>query len=688
MLETLSPEEQAERGLCFPQLRRNVGQEPPATPERLAAEQAANAASDAFRPHLNARAILAALWYVADPLWLDLVVSSIKFGVDIAFDSIGPASASSSPPSNMFDHEDTEQLAAVLASMEEEIARGNATAFSPTPLFEWQRLIAAGVVPKKDSDILRFIKDYTERRNPDSINSSVPAVKTCWCPFTLAFERFRSVAGPSARAASWDCTGAFPVFGIAPHQRHLTVTFIPGHGYSHRLRGDMGLARCGFAWEILGGRLMSTIYFVLSPFTSVSASGAVKCDLIALTDAVSHLAPPSAARPPSPHGFCAVGSLEIMLSPTARALLGALIKRRKEDLRAVDVDLSRVSRWCDDFVNFCACEARASRNDHAVVFFHRLCGIALSPKKFFPSAEQQCFYGVSFDVVSGTVSLAEDKLSKLSRSIQELTSRPNCSMKGLRRLYGLLNFFGCVYPAMRRFSDSSRRALGKVCGMMASRRRKASPSIPILPISHEHLRDLSAWLAFIARAPRSVASLLVPTLDAVLHPEVVVHTDWSGSPDSGMLAVVVISHCKFACGSMDAQFYEPVPEAALAHSSPVGEATAVLAFLDSFESLARGKVVLLYTDSKVLVQRFYNLKCASKHSVALQDRLCDISIKTSLMNTRLVLVHVPTDFCLADPLTRSHPLQSRVEKLNAALTSVGLSDPFLRHPLSLPPFRT
>jgi hypothetical protein len=691
LLATLTPEQREERALRFPQDSAAKRDAPPPSKARLAAEAAADAKSAEFRPTPNVKAILATLWFIADPLWLDLVVSCLKFGVDIGVDDVGPDAASppDHPPRNMFDEADPAQLKEVLASMDKEIRRGNATDFSSEPLFAWQRLIAAGIVPKKDSVVWRFIKDYSEGKSPDSANALAAKILTSWCSFETVFTRFRKTSKPGARASSWDCTSAYPVFKILAFHRHLTTSFISSRGYSHRLRGDMGLARCGFAWEILGGRLLSTLYAALSPFTSVSTAGTVSVDLRSLTNAFRGVPALSARHPPSPAGFGAVSDREIMITAEARAILAVCAASASRAPGAVD--LSQVSRWCDDFVSFASSPTLAANNDCAVVFFHKLFGFALAQDKFFPARAHQEFYGVTFNVDSGVVSLSDTKIEKMISVLASFRQGRRSSLKDLRRLAGLLNFFGCVYPAMRIFSSSALAAVS-LASRLSATKRGPSPSTPALVVNAELAGDLTAWARFLATAPRSVSSMLLPADEAARNPDVVAHTDWSGSPEQGVLAGVLLepdarkaSH--YAFGPMPGEFYEPRTEgqAKDVHSSPVGEATAILALLSTFSTVVKGKVLLCYSDNLPLVQRFYNPKKSASHSIALHHRLQDIAFLASTLNTRLVLIHVPSKACVADCLTRDSSIQTRVEKLEAKLASLSLSTKLSRRHLSLPP---
>jgi hypothetical protein len=572
--------------------------------------------------------------------------------------------------------------------MRKEIRRGNATEFSPQPLFAWQRLIAAGIVPKKDCDVWRFIKDFSEKKSSSSLNATAAKVAASWCDFATVFARFRRASGPDAAASSWDCTSAYPVFKIASYHRHMTTSFIPGHGFSHRLRGDMGLARSGYAWEILGGRLLSTLYFTLSFVSTVDADGLCTLDLCGLTDLVSSLPALSAHAPPSPAGFGAV-SRELMLTDVALALLRSGVAARPGH-GPTSVDLTEVSRWCDDFVSFAADHLLADRNDRAVVFVHRLCGFALAQDKFIPARDSQEFYGVTFDVRAGSVSMTKLKRDKLAARLREFRPGQKADLRSLQRLAGLLNFFGCAYPSMKMFSATTRQAVGqagRIC-----RRRGTPATTPTAPISADHARDLATWLRFLETAPSSVSNLLLSADEAVQVPDVVAHTDWSGAPGHGALAAVILEadpqrSTRYASGPMDPAFYQPVSSDAAAPSSPVGEATAVLALLSSFPACLRGRVVVCYTDSLTLVQRYYNPKRSSKYSEALQRRLEDIAVLSTTLNTRLILLHVPSHKCIADCLTRSAPMQARSATLRAKLLSAGLSPAHSQQLLSLPPSR-
>jgi len=680
LLATLSPQEIEDRGLRFPD-EAPWGDDPPLRSEaRKAEEELADARSAAFRPSPQVRTILMVLWYAADPLWLDLAVRSITDGVNIAFNGdSGPASASNpdQPPANMVKDDDPEQLKALLDAMMDDIKRGNATDFTAEKLFSFCRLIPCGVVPKRDLFVWRFIKDYSEKASASSVNASSPKIKSAWCTFQSMLARFIDAVG--GRASSWDLENAYPILRIRDADRHLTVSFVKGAGFTHRLRGDMGLARSGFAYEIFVGKLLSTCYHVLSFCTSVDSAGVVTCDLPLVPPALQTQVSPE--HPPSPRGFGDL-SEELMLTDKARAFY-ATPEMQSLLLSPTAADVTRVSRWCDDFVNCLKDPALARRSDYAVIFWHRLLGFALSVKKFRPSDLAQEFYGVTFDVAQGLVSFDPSKLDKLQSALEDFIADPGRkSRRQWESLHGLMRFFTTVFPHMHHFCDSTASALSKArhTNFKFDRVSKGTPTTS--PVDH-CLADLRFWITFIKSVPHAVSTHAVTLDQARATATVVAHTDWAGSPNDGSLGFVILSHGLYAHGPMLPAFYEPRPTDA-PQASAVGEATAVLSLLYSCPEVVRGRTIHIYTDNAAFVSRFNRSTKKRKDSPALFARIRDIVVLLCSLNARLVLTLIDSDMCLADPLTRNTRSQAGVSQL---LTRLGAEQPlrvFSQTPLVLP----
>lgn len=648
LLSSMSAEDIESHAYRFPDEPSNS---PPMTDDRAQAESDADRRSDAFRPTPDVQAILMVLWWVADPLWLDLCCRSLTYGMNIGFNGDeGPDGicASSAPARNLVDPDDPLQLDLLVAAMMKDISRGNASDFSEVPLFEWYKTIPAGVVPKKNEAVYRHIKDYTQRNRSDGINGSSAKVKSAWCTFDAVVRRFSKALG--GLASSWDCRNAYPTIPIRPEDRHLTVSHVPGLGYSHRLRGDMGLARAGFMWEIACGKVLSTLFYVMSFSTSVAPDGTVTCSLptipASIIDSVNR------GDPPSPLGFGVTSFNEIVLSDAARAHFEAPEQQRLLDLDT-SVDLTDVSRWCDDYVEFCGDADKSFRNALALVHWHCLFGFALADDKFFPCRAAQEFYGCLFNVAEGTVSFSEEKFLKLKERVAFFVPNVKRSLHDWQCLYGLLNFFAKVFPHIKHFTISIRKLMTNARSIV-SRRAGVHPDTPTTAPSIAALRDLATFDALATSVPRTFPPHVCNDDDAWRHVSVVGHTDWSSTPAPGTLGVVLLSHGLFASGPMPPIYYDPVSPSAEADSSPTGEATAVIALLHTFRALVANSVIAVFTDNETFRQKFHHEgQFKSRHSPALDQRIRDIAILLSTLNTRLLLLRVPGTLCMADHLTKS-----------------------------------
>lgn len=683
-LNTLAPSEREQLALRFPD-EPPPGPVPPRTPERAAAEAEADKKSSDFRPDPNIETLLMTLWYLADPLWLDLVARSWRDGINLGFNGdTGPSSASDldNLPHNMFDHNDKEQFEIVRAAMLKDIKRGNATAFSPHPLFDWSRVIPCGAVPKKDSETWRFIKNYSFKTQfHASINDESAAIKSSWCSLPETLQRFIDRTG--GKTSSWDVSNAFPFLRIRDCERHLTVTHVPGLGFSHRLRGDMGLARCGYLWELLGGRVLSSLYYVLSFSTTVRPDGTVVCAPPSLSPAFMDKARViSATNLPSSRGFGDI-SEELMLTDAAK-LHFAEPAQQAHLLHDNAVNLTDISRWCDDFFSCASSDGLGARNDAAVVAWHNLIGISLAEDKFNNRADQQEFFGITWDLSHGTIFFSDDKVTKVKDALKDFLDNNKHSLREWQRLQGLLNFFARVFPHMAHFSLAIKKqamAANITVNKEAPRLNKNSPLHVATSASKD---EVEQWLAFLDTMPRSLAPALLSASEVAERSTIIAHTDWSGSPDPGVVSAVVLTHGIYSYELMAPELYEPVdPKRAKVHASAVGEASAVLALVHSNPEMFRNRCATVFTDNEGFYRRFHRDHKSKKGSAALTARIQDLALLLSSLNARLALFWIPGAECLADLLTRSYQEKGE-RKLIIKLAELLPSTTFTRTRLSFP----
>ena len=673
---------------------------PPMTPVRAKLEAEAEVKADEYRPPLNVAFILCVLWPFCDPLWLDLVARSATEGFNLGFR--GPRGPDGNPPSrrpkNMF--KTRQQKAVVLDALGEDILRGNATGFSLIPLFAWFRIIAAGVVPKKGAKPWRFVKDYTERKSLFSINALSAKIKLTWCSFYAVLVCFVGAIG--GLVSTWDISNAYPSFRIRPQDRHLAMAFIEGSGFSGRISGDMGNARSGYAWEILGGRLLSTLYFVLSFVTTVADDGTVTVDLEGLPTCLRAGQRPFPDLNPEPPagGFCDP-TQERQLHDAARAFFASPEMQARLQ-RPNGVDLTAVWRWVDDFFDIQADPARARRNNLAVKAWHMMIGLLLSIDKFLPAAVERDFYGFVFNALLGTLSFSPEKLAAFVALLLCALTGKKQTLRYWRRLRGTLAFFQRAAPILEHFVPPIASMLAKAESAVKQRGADAATT-PVIGLDDGGTgRRAKAWRAchtLMEWTKHATGSMAAHTLArahgcAPLPPSDVVHLDWGGAGPigsvshkggAGRVACVVGSRGFAGVCQVDPLYFEPSSGDAGVYASAVGEATALLAALHSYPEVFRSSHVVVFSDSQAFVRGFAKM---SSKSQALDDRLRDIAIGLTRLDAYISLYHIPRALNPADALTHTSNPAAQLANANAAWSSkTGFKGLCLRK-MSLPTITT
>jgi hypothetical protein len=340
MVASLSSQQIEDYGIRFSDepVPEHVHSEP-LTAMRDAAEAAA---PDPLR--LNIQAILMDGWFSLDPLLLELLCDAVEHGVNLGFNGLRDLilKAASRPLSAQEAH-------GLRLGIDENCSRGWTIGYFPVPPFARYRQVPVNTVEKADGS-LRVVKNHSKWR-PLSTNDLSDHAD---CPF----ERLEGVVADFCRAggltvssrrpghphawtpctvASWDVQHAYPVFQIRAQDRHLTVSFVSGRGWFYRRANDFGNARAGFVWEMLGGRMYTALYQVMSDRLSVSESGRVSvAPPMIFNDGLSTLSRPAL-------GFGYLRGRQNNLSPAGLA--------RHCDPgppRVGGVDLRAVSRFVDD----------------------------------------------------------------------------------------------------------------------------------------------------------------------------------------------------------------------------------------------------------------------------------------------------------------------------------------------------
>lgn len=710
-LATLSAEERENRGLRYPDEPAADTPTPSESFRKLLKD--ADRKSVEYRPPVNVALMLSILWVFADPVWCDFVSRSLLEGMNLGYN--GGRGPKDNPPTtsvrNMFRGE--EQKKVVVAALQKDIKRGNATAFSNSAPFSHYRIIPSGVVPKpKDPDLpWRFVRHHSEYDDENSLNALSAHIAMIWCTFASVICAFVAVVGGCAM--SWDISNAFPTIPIRSPDHHLVLAYIKGHGFSARLAGDMGNKRCGFMWEIAGGRLLSTLYYILSFYTTVDEHGAVQIDLDGMPASLPGSIPIFPAPPrPDKGGYCDY-SRELMLTDEAVAFFESPAMQQR--LRRPNApDLTVQSRWVDDFWAATADLWLGRRNDFSLLAWHTALGALLATDKFFPSGVKADFYGFVWNVLLGTVSFSQAKLDCLVQLLdQAIVSCSHLqSVQFWRRLLGTLRFFIRVAPSMAPFICSLARLLAKAEAAAkqikqrrqrqasnTSSRRQAGPRSEQVKVSQIRVvavhckdepdlscrayHDLITFRRWSRVQPKTVAAFTLLPDASVYDASAVAHLDWGGSASpEGVIGCVVASHGFFGSMQVPPQFYEPQSHQNITTAAPVGECIALLALLHSFLALFQNKAVLVCTDCKAFFEAFHK---GSSKSFALDVRVREIYIKIAALGTRIHLILIPRSRnSPADALTKSLDPIVQQQQLAAVWQQFYELPLPSRRPLSLP----
>ena len=389
----------------------------------------------------------------------------------------------------------------------------------------------------------------------------------------------------------------------------------------------------------------------------------------------------SAANPPSTRGFGDI-SEELMITDDARAHfespeLQSLLHRD------TGVVLTDTSRWCDDFISFASSEELGARNDTAVVAWHNLIGIALAEDKFNNCSDVQEFFGITWNVHEGTIYFSDKKVAKVRDVLNGFLDNNKHSLRDWLQLQGLLIFFARVFPHMAYFTLAIKRQAIAASNTVDREAPRLHKSTPLHQASASTIAELKLWLSFLDSMPRSLAPALLTPLEVAERSSIIAHTDWSGTPNDGVVAAVVLTHGSYSYELMNPAFYEPRdPTRSKVHASAVGEASAVLALIHTNPELFRNRCATIFTDNEGFYRRFHRRK-TKKGSAALTARIQDIALLLSSLNSRLALFWIPGADCLADLLTRTFQEkgeQKLITKLGELLPSIT----FTRTPLSFP----
>jgi hypothetical protein len=611
----------------------------------------ATAESAAPAPHrLNIQAILMDGWHTLDPLLLELLCDAVECGVNLGYNGLRDliARAAAFPLS-------APEAKILRDSVDENRSRGWTLGYFPHPPFATYRVVPVSLVLKSDGS-MRVVKNHSVHC-PLSTNDLSDHADCPFERFSGVVENFCHAGGLSSSSrrpghphawtpctvSSWDVKHAYPLFWIRVQDRHLTVSFIPGRGWVYRRAMDFGNARAGFCWEILGGRMYTALYQVMSDRLSVTASGRVRVAPPPVTnDNLSTL-----RRPPL--GFGHLRGRQNNLAPA-----GARRVQDSPTRRVGGVSLRGVSRFVDDQfkanarpVAHSTSPSPGARDFRAVQFLHLRYGYPLNHAKSEIDRSRATFRGATFDGDTGHLSFLPEKRQKILVTCQDLLAAPLVSVRGLQVILGKIDNYCGIFPNGKSFSSGLRHDLFVAKARRGSKKR----ADPTTALSCQGRSDLEFWLTVCRVCPKSSVAFLRSPLRDTFAADAIFHTDWGRKNPSGLwdhgLGAVCLTHRRWSMARAPARWIAAAT-GPLSVSSPLLEACALIFALFTFEELVSNSNVLIFTDNVPLLQAFHRM---FSEVPAMAEAMRVIASILVAFNCHLVLRYVPSDENFADPLS-------------------------------------
>jgi hypothetical protein len=647
LLLTLTPEQRTSRGLRFSDEKSTFLD----TPECRSMREAVR--SDAVEPTANVLAILMDAWHLVDPLFLELAADVLQHGMNLAYN--GDRTSPTPPPAPNMTKRDAPEHEVLVRVLQGDIDEGRASGWFPTPPFPNCRPVPAGLVekdfslPLENPKAWRAVKNYSsETRGNPSTNDVTDKVVAPFPRWTAAIDQFVR-AGKASFGIKFDKESAFPSLAIRLEDRCLTASFIPGKGWTNRLRGDFGHKTCGFRWEVIG-RLLSTLYHTMS-YRLRSEVGAVvvapppaRVWLTALEDPFVE---------PPPQGWCCLRDDDLMLSAPARRAFGLLDREGFMENNA-RIDLRDTQRWVDDFVRHYPSFEEAWWGGAAFIFLHARYGIKLKPSKFENPKQHLDFGGVDFHGEGSLMGLSSKKVEKIGGQLDPILQGRPILFKDWQKLCGSLSFAIRAHPVGKHFS-----APFFTC-MAAADKATQGITGPA-----DAVRAASFWKEALLEAPPASAAFSRSQMLDSSEADVIVHSDWAPEKGDNVIGIFVLSHGVWCFGNAPAWFSAMAQGLEGVASSPALEGLAESMLMATFPDIVRGKNVLHFLDNIPWIQATMSMSSPSP-SVNMALQLSALGqIKH---NTHIVRRYVPTDKNLSDSLSHRD-----LQRFRRETASVGLS---------------
>lgn len=696
LLASLSPDEIAAKGL-----RYSDGQSPFRDDERHRRIRSAPSIVAGSHWQPDHKALLADLWYYADPLLLDHTADAWANGVNLGYE--GPFTTQSA--SNM--SHTTEELQNLADLWVTEVLEGRARGFFPLPPFINYHTIPAGLVPKQDGT-MRPVDNYSVH-GAQSINANSDKVRPQYPRFEKGIANLRA-AGRDGLLASWDVEKAYQNHRVRACDQWLTVARFPwralahrpdmqaeltetwrqstgnsngqpGYVYAYRTHCPFGLAVSGYRWDVNGGKVVQTAYIASQHrlYRDRRTGEVMATPHIHFPNANGHDALIASMRY---ERACITRSDDTILHPIGARRLQLLTARRDLDIackrRTLRANLEHIGRNVDDFIKgFPGKKALQSKFTlDAIVFTHMRLGIRLKTSKFTGLTKAVLFNGFAL-IVPDTIAFPHGKRDKLLGKLARV-QHSVVQYSQLESAIGSCIYLSMMFPQARGvmaplyaclYASNPAAIPGSNTQHTSAHRRKKA--VRKANMSREALSSIRFFKRVLREGPVNT-SAAVRSIDQASRANAIMHTDWAAQRSSDKQqgwGGVLFSSGKWASSIVPPEFV-----ASWGESSPAMEAWAVWAMLRTFSNELRFKAVLVFSDNMPFIQAYdkYNGHHRTK-SPGLAIALRAIAFELVRTSSLLFLEYVDTTSNIADPASRDD-----IQALELRIGSLNFSEQFSR----------
>jgi hypothetical protein len=435
------------------------------------------------------------------------------------------------------------------------------------------------------------------------------------------------------------------VIWFHPSDVDLTQSFIPDIGYVYQAAGAFGAAPCGYRWHIAGGRLLSTLYHVMS----------FRCAFIPSKEFVAVSSVQSLSRPTdadillSPDRFTSFGKWgkqELMLSLHGRGLLNG---------RTPLTELS-TARNTDDFLHCSSSRRLITGVTQVVAFIHRRYRFPLKAPKCIVSAMPK-YDGFLFDFRRQQLVVPPDKMVKAVLQVLEAVTFLLVSLEQIDSVKGLLQWFVKIFPLLRPFLRSACDWVTRHAAIV--KKRCLSPSARLFKLSPMLRSDLMLINTFLTAGIRSRSVFLRSIPRGLQSIQTVLHVDWAPGCQAG------VSLCS-------GEWYLHTPSSkqtsllssGSSHNSPAFEGANLPVALSTLRAEVSGRVVLIGCDNLPFIQAYYNMK---SDSPPVAEAVKVTALAQLHLNCFIILDWVSSETILADPASRGKLSEFRTRCVHAGV---------------------